>query len=150
MNDRSSKRAGALPSWAAAELFFTAGVAGAIIFAVLSGTVSKSLGINQAQLGQLSGVYTLAYSVGQLILGILLTSRKHQGPSWHRLRTRCGGMFAKAGVALKADLEAAWKDFIGAHMLYEEEIAWLAAELGDPIPFWTCAPGRPEKCRSAE
>ncbi|MEI6036129.1 MAG: MFS transporter [Verrucomicrobiae bacterium] len=75
MNDRSTTRSGTLPSWGAAELFFTAGVAVAILFAVLSGTVSKSLGINQAQLGQLSGIYTLAYSVGQLLLGIVLTSR---------------------------------------------------------------------------
>jgi predicted MFS family arabinose efflux permease len=75
MNSRPANRTGALPSWAAAELFFTAGVAVAILFAVLSGTVAKSLGINQAQLGQLSGVYTLAYSVGQLLLGIVLTSR---------------------------------------------------------------------------
>ena len=75
MNDSPSNRSGALPSWAAAELFFTAGVAVAILFAVLSGTVAKSLGINQAQLGQLSGIFTLAYSVGQLFLGIVLTSR---------------------------------------------------------------------------
>ncbi|TSA35845.1 MAG: two pore domain potassium channel family protein [Verrucomicrobiaceae bacterium] len=50
--------------------------------------------------------------------------------------TACG-MLSKEGVALKADREAAWKDFIGAHMLYEQEIAWLAASLGDPTPFWT-------------
>ena len=75
MTDRPSNSAGALRSWAAAELFFTAGVAVAILFAVLSGTVAKSLGINQTQLGQLSGIFTLAYSVGQLFLGIVLTSR---------------------------------------------------------------------------
>jgi hypothetical protein len=53
------------------------------------------------------------------------------------------GMLAEAGVPLKADREAAWKDFIGAHMLYEQEIAWLAAALGDPIPYWPAGtPGR--------
>lgn len=41
-----------------------------------------------------------------------------------------------AGVPLEADRERAWKRFIQDHMLYEEEIAWLAAALSDPTPFW--------------
>ncbi|MEI6071202.1 MAG: hypothetical protein WCS31_05385 [Verrucomicrobiae bacterium] len=49
-------------------------------------------------------------------------------------------MLAKAGAALKTDREAAWKNFIGAHMLYEQEIAWLAAALGDPVPYWPHPP----------
>ena len=67
--------AGGLPGWAAAELFFTAGVAVAILFAVLSGSIAKALNLTQAQLGQLSGIYTLAYSAGQLVLGLALSSR---------------------------------------------------------------------------
>jgi len=51
-------------------------------------------------------------------------------------------LLAKAGVELHADREAAWKNFIGAHMLYEQEIAWLAAALDDPTPFWP-HPGGP-------
>lgn len=75
MKTQPAKNVGAVASWASAELFFTAGVAVAILFAVLSGSISKSLGLNQAELGQLSGIYTLAYSVGQLVLGVLLSSR---------------------------------------------------------------------------
>lgn len=64
-----------LAGWAAAELFFTAGVAVAILFAVLSGSIAKELNLSQAQLGQLSGLYTMAYSAGQLLLGLALSSR---------------------------------------------------------------------------
>lgn len=41
-----------------------------------------------------------------------------------------------AGMELHPDRELAWKRFIQSHMLYEEEIAWLAAALADPTPFW--------------
>lgn len=69
------KSSGGFAGWAAAELFFTAGVAVAILFAVLSGSIAKELSLTQAQLGQLSGLYTLAYSAGQLLLGVVLSSR---------------------------------------------------------------------------
>ncbi len=71
----ASKTSGGLAGWAAAELFFTVGVAVAILFAVLSGSIAKELNLSQAQLGQLSGLYTLAYSAGQLLLGLALSSR---------------------------------------------------------------------------
>ena len=41
-----------------------------------------------------------------------------------------------AGFALKSDRELAWTHFIQAHMQYEEEVAWLAAAISDPTPFW--------------
>ncbi len=41
-----------------------------------------------------------------------------------------------AGVALVKDREVAWKNFIQAHMSYEEEVAWLAAALADPTPVF--------------
>jgi len=49
-------------------------------------------------------------------------------------------MLAKAGAILKTDHEAAWENFIGAHILYEQEIAWRAAALGDPVPCWPHPP----------
>jgi hypothetical protein len=41
-----------------------------------------------------------------------------------------------AGFTLVTDREAAWKRFVEAHMAYEEEIAWLAAAISDPLPEW--------------
>lgn len=41
-----------------------------------------------------------------------------------------------AGLALAADREGAWNRFIEAHMAYEEEVAWLAAAVSDPLPDW--------------
>lgn len=41
-----------------------------------------------------------------------------------------------AGVPLVDDRELAWKNFIQAHMCYEEEVAWLAAVLADPMPVF--------------
>jgi len=41
-----------------------------------------------------------------------------------------------AGVPLVEDREAAWKRFVEAHMAYEEEVAWLAAAISDPVPSW--------------
>lgn len=40
------------------------------------------------------------------------------------------------GVTLEADREAAWQGFVKAHMSYEEEVAWLAAAISDPVPTW--------------
>ncbi|MEO8204975.1 MAG: potassium channel family protein, partial [Chthoniobacterales bacterium] len=45
-------------------------------------------------------------------------------------------LLASAGVPLLADREQSWKHFIEAHMCYEQEIAWLAAAISDPTPFW--------------
>lgn len=75
MSPTQKRPAGGLTGWGAAELFFTAGVAVAILFALLSGSIAKELDLTQAQLGQLSGIYTLAYSAGQLVLGAFLSSR---------------------------------------------------------------------------
>lgn len=44
-----------------------------------------------------------------------------------------------AGIPLVADREAAWQRFIEAHMSYEQEIAWLAAAIDDPLPTWPTA-----------
>lgn len=55
----------------------------------------------------------------------------------------CAKLIA-AGVPLEADIELAWNRFIQLHMLYEEEIAWLAAALADPTPFW------PKFCDTSE
>lgn len=44
-----------------------------------------------------------------------------------------------AGVPLVADRETAWKNFAEAHMAYEEEVAWLAAAISDPVPAWPAA-----------
>ena len=52
---------------------------------------------------------------------------------------------ARVGVVLKADRETAWEKFIEAHMQYEEEVAWLAAALSDPTPFWPPGPGPLDK-----
>lgn len=41
-----------------------------------------------------------------------------------------------SGVKLVEDREAAWQEFVKAHMVYEEEIAWLAAAITDPVPNW--------------
>lgn len=41
-----------------------------------------------------------------------------------------------AGVKLVEDREAAWQEFVKAHMSYEEEVAWLAASIDDPVPGW--------------
>lgn len=41
-----------------------------------------------------------------------------------------------AGLKLVADRETAWKNFVEAHMTYEEEVAWLAAAISDPVPTW--------------
>ncbi|MEO6054027.1 MAG: hypothetical protein ABIP97_08455, partial [Chthoniobacterales bacterium] len=45
-------------------------------------------------------------------------------------------LLAAAGISLVVDRELAWKRFIEAHMLYEEQIGWLAAAISDPPPFW--------------
>lgn len=42
-----------------------------------------------------------------------------------------------AGVKLVDDRETAWKQFVEAHMAYEEEVAWLAAAISDPLPAWS-------------
>lgn len=44
-----------------------------------------------------------------------------------------------AGIPLVADRETAWKNFVAAHMAYEEEVAWLAAAISDPLPAWPSA-----------
>jgi len=44
-----------------------------------------------------------------------------------------------AGVPLVEDREAAWQAFVQAHMAYEEEVAWLAAAISDPLPCWPAA-----------
>ena len=43
---------------------------------------------------------------------------------------------AAAGLPLVADRELAWKRFVEAHMQYEEQVAWLAAAISDPLPVW--------------
>lgn len=43
---------------------------------------------------------------------------------------------AAAGVPLAEDREGAWQRFVEAHMSYEEEVAWLAAAISDPVPAW--------------
>ncbi len=40
------------------------------------------------------------------------------------------------GVTLVADRQAAWQRFVEAHLSYEQEIAWLAAAISDPVPKW--------------
>lgn len=40
------------------------------------------------------------------------------------------------GVKLVDDREAAWQRFVEAYTTYEEEVAWLAAAISDPVPFW--------------
>jgi len=59
-------------AWGSAELFFVAGVVVAILFAVSAPDVSKELDISASQLGTLSGVFFVTYSVGQLFIGSLL------------------------------------------------------------------------------
>jgi hypothetical protein len=46
-----------------------------------------------------------------------------------------------AGVPLVKDRESAWQRFVEAHMLYEEEVAWLAAAISDPVPSWPSQSG---------
>ena len=41
-----------------------------------------------------------------------------------------------AGIELVKDRETAWQLFVEAHMSYEEEVAWLAAAIDDPVPTW--------------
>lgn len=59
-------------AWAAAELFFVAGVALAVCFAILSARIAAALALDDAGLGLLSGVFFAAYAAGQLGFGILL------------------------------------------------------------------------------
>lgn len=52
-----------------------------------------------------------------------------------------------AGVELVEDRELAWKNFIQAHMCYEEEVAWLAAALADPTPVFRDPSPAPQAAR---
>ncbi len=59
-------------AWVSAELFFIFGVIVAIFFGILSPDVSTELRLNASQLGLLSGVFFITYSIGQIVLGSLL------------------------------------------------------------------------------
>ena len=59
-------------AWVSAELFFIFGVIVAIFFGILSPDVSNELKLSTSQLGVLSGVFFITYSIGQILLGSLL------------------------------------------------------------------------------
>ena len=55
-----------------------------------------------------------------------------------------------AGVPLLKDREAAWNNFIQAHMRYEEEVAWLAAALADPTPVFHQSPAPTDRAKPGD
>lgn len=59
---------------------------------------------------------------------LLHVRRADYDVAWNRL--------AAAGLPMAADQEAAWLRFIECHKQYEQEIAWMAATLSDPFPYW--------------
>ncbi len=60
--------------WGATQLFFALSVLCSVTFAITSPSLLGSLGLAEAQLGELGGAYVTAYSVGLLLLGALMST----------------------------------------------------------------------------
>lgn len=59
-------------AWGAAQLFFVLGVLVAVIFAILSDSITRELLLSGTELGLLGGSFFAAYAISQLVFGILI------------------------------------------------------------------------------
>ncbi len=60
--------------WGATQLFFALSVLCTVTFAITSPSLQGSLGLGEAQLGELGGAYVTTYSIALLLLGGLLST----------------------------------------------------------------------------